>query len=127
VVTVSAGPLTGAVFNGSGDFVISEDGISAPSRFLFATEDGTIAGWSEVVDASRALPVVDNAAPGTDYTGLALANDSAGHSFLYAANFGRRTIDVFDAPFQPVARSGSFRDPNDIRPSISRTSAACSL
>src|SRR5439155_5123486 len=43
VVTVppaarSRGTPTGTVFNGGTGFVISESGVSAPSRFLFATE-----------------------------------------------------------------------------------------
>src|SRR5438552_818189 len=42
----SAAPPTGTVFNGGAGFVISERGLSAPSRFLFVTEDGTISGWS---------------------------------------------------------------------------------
>src|SRR5215472_15033328 len=33
---------TGMVFNGGSGFVVSARGVSAPSRFLFATEDGTI-------------------------------------------------------------------------------------
>src|SRR5262249_35710775 len=35
------GSPTGTVFNGGAGFVISEHGVSAPSRFLFAGEDGT--------------------------------------------------------------------------------------
>src|SRR5262245_51589394 len=37
---------TGTVFNGGPGFAIAKNGISAPSRFLFATEEGLIAGWS---------------------------------------------------------------------------------
>jgi uncharacterized protein (TIGR03118 family) len=111
VVTVSAGSPTGIVFNGGDAYVISENGISAPSRFLFAAEDGTIAGWSAVVDPNRTLRAVDNSTIGAVYTGLALAADPAG-PFLYAANFGRGTIDVFDQEFRSVVRPGSFHDPN---------------
>ena len=32
------------------DFVVSRHGVSGPARFLFATEDGTIAGWNPAVD-----------------------------------------------------------------------------
>src|SRR5262249_25911938 len=87
------------------------NGVSAPSRFLFATEDGTISGWTTVVDPARALLAVNNSSSGADYTGLALATN-AGHSFLYAADFSHRTIDVFDQEFRPVVRPGSFQDPN---------------
>src|SRR2546426_11069933 len=41
---------TGNVFNGTGGFVVSENGISGTSFFIFATEDGTIAGWNPNVD-----------------------------------------------------------------------------
>jgi uncharacterized protein (TIGR03118 family) len=106
----SDGAPTGIVFNGGAGFVISENGVSAPSRFLFATEDGAIAGWSAVVDPARALRAVDNASTGAAYTGLALATDPAGHSFLYAADFSQGTIDVFDQDFRPVLHPGSFHD-----------------
>jgi uncharacterized protein (TIGR03118 family) len=103
---------TGAVFNGGAEFAISENGVSAPSRFLFASEDGTISGWSAVVDPSRALLAVDNSSSGAVYTGLALAADPTGHSFLYAADFSRGTIEVFDQDFRPVVRPGAFNDPS---------------
>src|SRR5438309_8716814 len=45
---------TGQAFNtfnpASTDFVISKNGVSGPAFFLFATEDGTIAGWNPNVD-----------------------------------------------------------------------------
>jgi uncharacterized protein (TIGR03118 family) len=103
---------TGTVFNGRTGFAISENGVSAPSRFLFASEDGTIAGWSALVDPTRGLLAVDNSSSGAVYTGLALATDPTGHGFLYAADFSRGTIDVFDQDFRPVVRTGSFQDPN---------------
>jgi uncharacterized protein (TIGR03118 family) len=106
-----SGP-TGTVFNGGAGFALSENGISAPSRFLFATADGSILGWSALVDPARALPAVDNSSSGAVYTGLALAADPAGRSFLYAADFSRGTIDVFDQQFRPLVRPGSFQDPS---------------
>lgn len=110
--TPSGSTPTGTVFNGGPGYIVSENGVAAPSRFLFATEDGTIAGWSGVVDRTSALRAVDNSATGAVYKGLTLATDPAGHSFLYAADFGRGTIDVFDEDFKPVALPGSFQDPN---------------
>jgi uncharacterized protein (TIGR03118 family) len=112
VVTVPAGTPTGTVFNGGDGFVITANGVSAPSRFLFAAEDGTIAGWTSVVDPTHAFRVVDDSSRGAVYRGLALADDAAGHSFLYAADFSRGTIDVFDRDFRPVVRPGAFHDPN---------------
>jgi uncharacterized protein (TIGR03118 family) len=117
VVTVrsaahSGSAPTGTVFNSGAGFAISENGVSAPSRFLFVSEDGTISGWTAVVDPTRALVAVDNSSFGSVYTGLALAADPNGHSFLYAADFRRGTIDVFDQSFRTVIRPGVFRDPN---------------
>ena len=108
----AGGTPTGTVFNGGPGFTISENGVSAPSRFLFAAEDGTISGWSGVVDLTRALVVVDNSSSGAVYKGLALVRGPADHSFLYAADFGRGSIDVFDQNFKPVALPGSFQDAN---------------
>jgi uncharacterized protein (TIGR03118 family) len=103
---------TGTVFNSGAGFAIDKHGVVAPSRFLFATEDGGIFGWSAVVDTTHAVRAVDNASAGAVYTGLALAADSADRRFLYAADFSHGTIDVFDQDFRPVVRPGSFQDPN---------------
>jgi uncharacterized protein (TIGR03118 family) len=108
----SGGTPTGTAFNGGAGFAISENGVTAPSRFLFATEDGTISGWTPRVDPTRALVAVDRSSSGAVLKGLALAPDPAGQSFLYAADFSRGTIDVFDQAFRPVARPGSFQDPD---------------
>jgi uncharacterized protein (TIGR03118 family) len=111
VVTVPGGTPTGMVFNPGPGFVLSADGLSAPSRFLFATEDGAISGWT-AFEPGHALLAVDNSSAGAVYTGLALGADPAGHNFVYAADFSRGTIDVFDQDFRPVVRPGSFRDAN---------------
>lgn len=55
---------TGIVFNGTPGFVVSANGHSGPSLFIFVTEDGTISGWSPGVDLKNAILVVDNSAPG---------------------------------------------------------------
>jgi uncharacterized protein (TIGR03118 family) len=103
---------TGTVFYGGTGFVIAKNGIAAPSRFLFAAEDGSISGWTTVVDPTRALVAVDNASTGAVYKGLAIATDGAGRSYLYAADFSHGTIDVFDQDFKAVLRSSAFADPN---------------
>ena len=46
LVVKVAGAPTGDVFNGGPGFVVSHEGDSGPSVFLFATESGTIAGSS---------------------------------------------------------------------------------
>ena len=66
-VTVTGGP-TGTVFNANAaDFTISQNGKSGAARFLFATEAGTIVGWSPTVNGtppSRA-PTARAEAPST--------------------------------------------------------------
>jgi uncharacterized protein (TIGR03118 family) len=103
-VTVAGGP-TGAVFNASAsDFVVSQNGKSGAARFLFATEGGTIAGWSPAVNANTAVTGADRSGPGAIYKGLAIANDK-----LYATDFHNRRVDVFDKSFNLVP--GGFSDP----------------
>jgi uncharacterized protein (TIGR03118 family) len=90
---------TGQVFNGGTGF--------SAARFIFATEDGTIAGWSGGTSATLR---VDNSAAGAIYKGLAIGNNgSADH--LYAANFSAGTIDVYDSQWTPAPLAGNFSDP----------------
>ena len=104
-VAVAGGP-TGTVFNGSAtDFVISQNGKSGAARFLFATEAGTILGWSPTVNGTTALPGVDGTSAGAIYKGLATMGDR-----LYATDFHNARVDVFDASFAPVTLAGGFKD-----------------
>jgi hypothetical protein len=105
-VTVAGGP-TGTVFNGSAtDFVVTQNGKSGAARFLFATEAGTILGWSPTVNGTTAIPGVDRSSKKTAYKGLATMNDR-----LYATDFHNNRVDVFDASFKLVPPAGAFRDP----------------
>jgi len=102
-VAVAGGP-TGTVFNGNAsDFLVSASGRSGAARFLFATEAGTINGWSPGVDGTHALVAVDRSAAGAIYKGLATANDR-----LYASDFHNGRVDVFDKSFNLVP--GGFTD-----------------
>jgi uncharacterized protein (TIGR03118 family) len=107
---------TGVVFNDSGGgFTVSEtvNGVttSGSSAFIFATQQGTIAGWAPGVDRNNAIIGVDNSAKGANYTGLALVSDQ-GPAELFAAN-SNGGIDVFGSNFQPVTLgAGAFTDPN---------------
>jgi uncharacterized protein (TIGR03118 family) len=111
----AAGAPDGTVFNPTPDgFAISKNGVSAPAQFLFATEDGTIAGWNPAVDPTRAVIAVDRSTVtdragdhGAVYKGLALVSTPAG-KLLYATNFRFGTIEVFDSNFHLV---NSFTDP----------------
>ena len=89
---------TGIVFNQGSDF--------ASARFIFATEDGTIASWNS---GTSAILQVNNSATAI-YKGITIAaNDDA--KFLYAANFHAGTVDVFDKNFSSVTLPiGAFTD-----------------
>jgi uncharacterized protein (TIGR03118 family) len=112
----ATGTPTGTVFNGGNGFVISNGTNSGPALFLFATEDGTIAGWNPSVSSTQAVIAVDNstnptAANGAVYKGLAIGADVNHQTLLYAANFRAGTIDVFDQNFQPFTLpGGGFKD-----------------
>ena len=106
-VSVPGAP-TGVVFNGGTGFVVTSGSASGAARFIFATEQGTILGWSPAVAPTQAVVGVDNSARGAVYKGLAIASTAAGDR-LYAANFRAATVDVFDAAFHAVA--GGFADP----------------
>ena len=100
---------TGVATNATTGFVISAGGKSGPSSQLFATEDGTIAGWNSSVDATKAIIAVDNSAMGAVFKGLAIGFNDSG-AYLFATNFATGTIDVFDSGFKPVNKTGMFRD-----------------
>ncbi|WP_406698981.1 TIGR03118 family protein [Singulisphaera sp. Ch08] len=103
---------TGIVFNDNTQataFLVNGPGTRA--LFIFATEDGTIAAWNA---GTSAVVKVDNSGSGAVYKGLALANTAVGTavaSRLYATNFSKGTVDVFDQNFSPVSLSpGAFTD-----------------
>lgn len=117
IVNVSGAP-TGTVFNGGTGFAVTDGTASGPSRFLFATEDGTIRGWNPGVPppppSTQSFVVVPNSsapAHGAIYKGLAVAQTESG-DFLYAADFHNNHVDVFDSTFHPVTKAGAFVDPH---------------
>src|SRR5580765_2613903 len=104
-VTVPGGP-TGTVFNGNANaFVVSDSGKSGSARFLFATQAGTIVGWSPTVNGTAAVTAVDRSAQGAEYDGLTTLNDR-----LYATDFHNARVDVFDSTFSPVTIANGFVD-----------------
>lgn len=107
----TGGSPTGIVFSGSNGFTVSQAGLTGPSRFIFATEQGVIAGWAPNVDGTHAIRAVDNSARHAIYTGLALS--AGGQSgVLYAADFYNARVDVYNNAFQPATLpAGAFTDP----------------
>jgi uncharacterized protein (TIGR03118 family) len=110
---------TGNVFNSvnstnPNEFVVTENGKSGPSTFMFATEDGTISGWNRGVDPTNAILAVDRSAAvdpqgdvGAVYKGLATGSNDKG-DFIYATNFRFGQVEQFDASFKLV---NTFTDP----------------
>lgn len=107
------GTPTGVVFSGGNDFVVSamttSGPVSAPARFIFVTEDGTLAGWAPTVNLNAAV-TVPTPATNANYKGVTLGGNGATH-LLYAADFRNARVDVFDGNFKPVAKAGAFVDP----------------
>jgi uncharacterized protein (TIGR03118 family) len=117
------GSPTGDVFNTDPTgFKVTANGKTASAIFLFATTDGTISGWAPGLDRTHAI-IGNDTNPGALYTGLTIGTVGSGagqQTFLYAADFSHRTIDVFDSSFNLVtALAGNFTDsklPSNYRP-----------
>ena len=104
--SVAGGTPTGVVFNSTTDFSFLSGKTMVASKFIWATEDGTIAAWG---GGNSATIVADKSKSNAVYKGLALANDGAAN-FLYATNFKQSRIDVFDKNFKLVTGM-AFHDP----------------
>jgi uncharacterized protein (TIGR03118 family) len=111
IVTIppSGSAPTGVVNNGTTGFVVTNGAKSGPSRFIFATESGTINGWSPAADPTNAIEAVPSTGAAV-YKGLAIGT-TGGATFLYATNFKASTVDVFDSSFHMVTLDGNFSDP----------------
>jgi len=107
------GNPTGIVRNGTAFFQVTKNGVSAPARFIFVSEDGSISGWNPALnpnDLAHAIAIaVDN---GTNlgseraiYKGatLGVAN---GHNFLYVTNFHTGRVETYDENFRKVNPRG---------------------
>jgi uncharacterized protein (TIGR03118 family) len=123
--TFPNGTPTGTIANASPtDFLLAP---GAPADFLFSTIDGTISGWNPAVGvAAGAAPpsthavIVVKTTDGSSYTGLTSATVN-GNRYLYAANFNKGTVDVYNNAFQKVTlqsnRDGDRdRDDNNDKP-----------
>lgn len=114
VVTIPApgaptgGAPTGVVFNGTGQFTISEGPKSGSALFIFATEDGTILGWNPNVDLHNAIIAKDNSGAGAVYKGLAIASTANGN-FIYVTNFHDGVVEMYDKNFNLMK---TFTDAN---------------
>ncbi len=104
--TFPTGTPTGTIANASAtDFLL---GPGAPADFLFSTIDGTISGWNPTVGIpaggsppSKLATIVVKTTDGSSYTGLTSATID-GKRYLYAANFTKGRVDVYNNAFQKV-------------------------
>jgi uncharacterized protein (TIGR03118 family) len=105
----------GVFLNTTSDFVVSDDGKSAPAEFIFSTEDGTLVAFNPKVDPKEGI-LVAQASDGAVYKLLAEASNAKGN-FLFATDFHNNKIDVFDKNFDKVTLGqngwGTFTDPNE--------------
>jgi uncharacterized protein (TIGR03118 family) len=110
VVNIADGVPTGVVFNGTGGgFVVTANGRSGSSAFIFDSEAGTISGWNPTVDGTHSIAAVRN--PDAVYKGLAIAVAATGAQ-LYATDFAGGKVDVYNSAWGPGVATGGFNDPN---------------
>src|SRR4029079_12504141 len=81
--------------------------------FIFATEDGTIAGWQKSNGVTAVLRA-DNSGSTAIYKGVTIASPltAQGRVQLYATDFHNGKIDVWDDQYMPVTSLGNFTDPD---------------
>ncbi len=97
------GSPTGTVSNGSTtDFLISS---GLPANFIFCTLDGGIVAWNPSVGISQGklapstnAVLVAKTTDGSSYTGLT-SGFIGNKRYLYAANFAKGRVDVYDSSF----------------------------
>jgi uncharacterized protein (TIGR03118 family) len=92
------GAPSGVVFNNTTDF--------AGNKFIFASEEGIILGWTS---GTAAVKVADRSQASAVYKGIAIINDGTSN-FLCLTNLRGATVDVFDKNFNYVTNS-RFVDP----------------
>jgi uncharacterized protein (TIGR03118 family) len=101
--------VTGQVFNGSADFVVTTPQGSGPARFMFDSESGDITAWAPAATGTHAIVVAH--VDGAVFKGLALWQTPLG-PFLLATDFAHGRLDVFDRTFRQVDLAGElFKDP----------------
>ena len=122
------GTPTGIVGNtgASTDFVFTNaaNGKSGRGIFIFATLDGLIVAWNPQVGGTdqaghslATIPAGFQPKPGASYTGLAIATNSQGQTFLYAADDSANSVvDMFDSSFHLVQSFSDSEIPRNYTP-----------
>ncbi len=116
--TFPTGTPTGVISNSSPtDFLLAPNKEAA---FIFATLDGTIAAWNPTIGLtpgskppSTNAVTVARTTDGSGYTGITSAFID-GKRYLYAANFLKGRVDVYDNAFKLIKlRSGDHEHGHD--------------
>lgn len=102
---------TGIVYTGwsNTEFMVTGEGITGPSKFIFVGLEGSISGWTTGQQSS--VTMFDWSVEGSMFSGCALTEKPSGNR-LYVADFGLYKVHVFDHLWNPVQVAGDFRDPN---------------
>jgi uncharacterized protein (TIGR03118 family) len=90
---------TGQVFNNTPAFIIPST--SEVSKFIFVTENGTIAAWAS---GNTAITVADRSSADAVYKGVEIVN-SGNQWYLYATDFHNNKVDIFDQNFNFVGNN----------------------
>jgi uncharacterized protein (TIGR03118 family) len=98
-IVVTNPMVQGHAMGGPTGMVYSDSSGFRGDKFIVATLDGCICGWSAGATMDRRL---DNSDSPAVYTGLAIGTSGTG-TYLFAANFTAGTVDVFDSNYSPVS------------------------
>jgi uncharacterized protein (TIGR03118 family) len=93
---VVPGAPTGTVFYGGTQFMIG----GRTAHFMFASEDGTISGWT-----GGTIAIIAFSDPGSVYKGLAIHGDT-----LYTTDFTGCEVETLDGTFTEFDTPGGFED-----------------
>jgi len=96
------GAPTGVVYNGTGDF--------GGNLFIYAGEDGILAGWL-LADGKAATKLATDASADAVYKGLAVVNDGTAN-YLYVADFKQAKVTVYDKNFAVTGKT--LTDPSPV-------------
>jgi uncharacterized protein (TIGR03118 family) len=104
--------VTGLVENFTNQLVVNIGGMSAPARFLVASETGKVLAVDPARSLTASAVVVDRSGRGAIYKGITITNSPAGNARVFVADFHNARVDVFDQQFRLLSLPGAFIDPN---------------
>jgi uncharacterized protein (TIGR03118 family) len=116
---VTASSPFGIVFNPTKSFVVKQNMVKAPARFLFnefGAGQARVTGWSNATSPPPTTTVTKATKAGTIQTGLALVPDEsmgrgkAVEPRLLAADFVNGVIDVYNGKFKHLKTPHAFVD-----------------